>query len=99
MISKPVPQSPIGEPKDSLDESFMDAKVDLLFATSVETFNKGPSLSKDHVGNLPWMEIDKARAGRKQKNIDYEGKMTATSCFCYFCYMLCWPLLMGYLKG
>lgn len=74
VISKPVPQSPIGKPKDSLDESFMDAKVDLLFATSVETFNKGPSLSKDHVGNLPWMEIDKPLLVENRKTLTMKAR-------------------------
>lgn len=74
VISKPLTQTNQHEPKDSFDESFMDAKEELLSATSLEAASKTPLLPQDPARNLLSMEIDKAPSGRKRKNMDSEGK-------------------------
>lgn len=80
-ISKPKTLSPVVEEKESLGETFVDAKEDLLSGISLVSLQKeiNPNLGKIQNNML---EIDRKTSNRKRKTVDTDGKMSNTKLAC-----------------
>lgn len=63
------------EGKDSLGESFLDAKDDLASGTSVGTYNRETFQATPEVGKTQSMETEGAHLNRKWKTTDSGGSI------------------------
>lgn len=73
-MSNPKIFASLAEGKDSLGESFVDAKKDLLSATSPGGSHLKDSLNANDASDYKQsMEIDRNISNRKRKTTEYDG--------------------------
>lgn len=73
-----IPNLPIrgflDEGKDSLDDSFVDAKEELVSGTSIGTYNSDSLQVTPTSNNMHNMDIERIPSSRKRKTTDSDGR-------------------------
>lgn len=75
-ISKPKGSTSLVEGKDSLGESFVDAKKELLSTTSLGTHHKDATLICPTIDDKQAMEVERNFPNRKRKTTENDGNNT-----------------------